>query len=131
MNIELWALFVAGIMTYLTILFQQLNMSASQGSAYSLSNRDTPIEETPLAGRLRRAAKNGTEAVAVFAPLVIVSSIEGVSNAWTEYAAIAFMASRVLYLPAYAMGLVPIRTMIWSLGFFALPFYVAGFFIGY
>ena len=130
MTIELWAVLVTGIMTYLTILFQQLNMSASQGSAYSLSNRDTPIEETPLAGRLRRAAKNGTEAVAVFAPLVIIAQFLDISNGWTQYAAIAYLIARVLYLPSYALGLVPIRTMIWSLGFFALPFFAAGIFIG-
>ena len=130
MTIELWALLVTGIMTYLTILFQQLNMSKSQGTAYSLSNRDTPIEETPLAGRLRRAAKNGTEAVAVFAPLVIIAQFLDISNACTQYAAIAYLVARALYLPSYALGLVPIRTMVWSLGFFALPFFVAGIFIG-
>ena len=73
----------------------------------------------------------GTEAVAVFAPLVIVAQFLDISNGWTQFPAIAFMIARVLYLPSYALGLVPIRTMVWSLGFFALPFYVAGFFIGY
>lgn len=130
MNIELIALLVTGAMTYLTILFQQLNMSATQGADYSVSNRDKPIDETPLAGRLRRAAKNGVEAVAVFAPLVLVAHLLGVSNNWTEYASIAFLVSRLSYLPAYALGLVPIRTIVWSLGFFALPFFAYGIFAG-
>ncbi len=126
MNIELIALLVTGIMTYLTILFQQLNMSATQGADYSVSNRDKPIKETALAGRLRRAAKNGVEAVAIFTPLVMVATLQGISNTWTEYASIAIIVSRVSYLPAYALGLVPVRTIVWSLGFFALPFFAYG-----
>ena len=120
MSIELWALLVAGVMTYLTILIQQLNMSKTLGTPVSLSNRDMMPEETPLGGRLRRAATNGVESIAVFAPLVLVAQLTDTSNAWTQYAAIAFMISRILYLPSYALKLVPIRTLVWSLGFFAL-----------
>lgn len=126
MSIELWALLVAGVMTYLTILFQQLNMSKSLGTNVSLSNRDIMPEETPLGGRLRRAAINGVESVAVFAPLVIIGQFTDTSNAWTQYAAIAFLISRILYMPSYALKLVPIRTIVWSLGFFALPFFLYG-----
>ena len=61
MTIELWALLAAGVMTYLTILIQQLNMSKTLGTNVSLSNRDMMPEETALGGRLRRAATNGVE----------------------------------------------------------------------
>ncbi len=126
MPIEILALFISGGVLFLNILIQQLTMSATQGTAYSLSNRDTPITETPLAGRLRRAAQNGVESVAIFAPLVCVAIWTDSTNTWTGYAAIAFAISRMLYLPSYALGLTPVRTLVWSLGFFALPFFAYG-----
>jgi len=53
MNVELVALLITGLMTYITIFWQPSNMSASHGASYSVSNRDTLIEKTPLAGRLQ------------------------------------------------------------------------------
>lgn len=126
MNIELWALLGAAIMAYFT-LFLQLNYSAKvHGMTFSLSNRDAVMQETPLGGRLRRAALNNVEAIALFAPLVVVAQLTDVSNAWTQYASVAFLISRVLYLPSYALGMVPIRSIVWMLGFFALPFFLCG-----
>ena len=129
MTMELMALFIAGGMLFVTILIQQLTMSATQGAAYSLSNRDTPITETPFAGRLRRAAQNGVESVAIYAPLVCIAIWTDAMNGWTYWAAAAFAVSRLLYLPSYALGLVPVRTLVWSLGFFALPFFAIGLFV--
>ncbi|MCH9681496.1 MAG: MAPEG family protein [Deltaproteobacteria bacterium] len=126
MSIELWALLTAGLMVYLSIFLQTNHASLVLGVRHSLSNRDTPVEETPLGGRLRRATANSIESIAVFAPLVVVGQLADISNVWTQYAAVAFLISRVLYLPAYALGLVPARTMIWTLGFFALPVFTYG-----
>ena len=129
MTLELSALLIAGGMTFITILIQQLTMSATQGTAHSVSNRDKPITETAFAGRMRRAAQNGVESVAVFAPLVIIAVFTDSTNAWTYWSAAAFAVSRLLYMPSYALGLVPIRTIVWSLGFFALPFFTVGLFL--
>lgn len=126
MNIELWALLVAGLMIFLSIFLQTNHTSLVHGLRHNVSNRDTPAEETPLGGRLRRATANGIESIAVFAPLVVVAQLAGVSNVWTQSAAVAFLVSRVLYLPAYALGLVPGRTVVWAVGFFALPVFAFG-----
>lgn len=126
MAIELLALLVAAVMTFLTIFIQTNYSSLTYGMTHSFSNREGAIEETPLSGRLRRAAVNNVEAIAMFAPLVIIAQLLDVSNVWTQYASIAFMASRTLYLPAYALGLVPIRSIVWMIGFFALPFFIFG-----
>jgi uncharacterized MAPEG superfamily protein len=130
MSIELWALLVAGGMTYLNLFTQSNYASLTLGVGHSMSNRDTEIEESPLAGRIRRSAANGVESVAIFAPLVIVAQFADVSNLWTQVASGAFLVSRLLYFPAYALGLVPMRTLIWVLGFFALPFFVVGILLG-
>lgn len=126
MTIELWALVTAGCMTFLTIFIQLNYSSMAHGMAHSMSTRDTAVEETLLGGRLRRTAVNNLEAVAMFAPLVIVAQLIDVSNSWTQYASYAFIASRILYLPSYLLGLVPIRSMVWMIGFFSLPFFLFG-----
>lgn len=130
MSIELWALLVASGMTYLNLFTQSNYVSLTVGVGHSMSNRDKEVAESPLAGRLRRSAANGVESVVIFAPLVMVAQFAEVSNTWTQAASGAFLVSRLLYFPSYALGLVPIRTLIWVLGFFALPFFVLGIFLG-
>lgn len=129
MSIELVALLTVGFMTFLTIFIQQNYSSKVHGMAHSMSNRDTAVEETKVGGRLRRAAGNNVEAVAMFAPLVIVAQFADISNSWTVYASYAFIVSRILYVPSYLLGLVPIRSTAWMLGFFAIPFFVYGLFV--
>lgn len=126
MDIELLALLVTGVMAYLAIFVQTNHGSIAYGMAHSLSNRATSVEETALGGRLSRAVNNSIEAVAYFTPLVLVAQFSDTSNTWTQYAAIVFMASRILYLPAYAFGLVPVRSIVWMTGFFSIPFFIYG-----
>jgi uncharacterized MAPEG superfamily protein len=128
MTTELVALLTTGFMTFLTIFIQLNYSSMAHGMAHSMSSRDVAVEETKMGGRLRRAAVNNVEAVAMFAPLVIIAQLADISNDWTVYASYAFIASRILYVPSYLLGLVPIRSMVWMLGFFAIPFFIYGLF---
>jgi uncharacterized MAPEG superfamily protein len=41
------------------------------------------------------------------------------STATTRYAAWTYLAARLLYVPAYALGWRPWRSAIWGVGFFA------------
>jgi uncharacterized MAPEG superfamily protein len=128
MTTELVALLTTGFMTFLTIFIQLNYSSMAHGMAHSMSSRDVAVKETKMGGRLRRAAVNNVEAVAMFAPLVIIAQLADISNDWTVYASYAFIASRILYVPSYLLGLVPIRSMVWMLGFFAIPFFIYGLF---
>lgn len=127
MSIELWALFGAGLVVFLSVLAQGLYLDLTSGVAYVLTSRETPPpSHGPLGGRLDRNVRNQIEGMAVFAPLVVVAALAGISNIWTQGAAVAFLASRVIFAPVYAFGLTPLRTVVWSVGFFALPVFAYG-----
>lgn len=118
---ELWVLFGTVVITLVSILAQSLYVDIVAGVKYTLSSRDTvPDNFGPLKGRLDRTVSNHVEAMVMFAPLVLLAASAGISNGWTQNAALVFLVSRALYVPAYAMGLVPWRTIIWSVGFGAL-----------
>lgn len=121
MSTELWALFGTFAVALVSILAQGMYLDLRSGIPYVLSSRDTTApNHGPLGGRLDRNVGNQVEGMILFLPLVAVSELAGISNVWTVNAALVYLAARVLYLPAYAFGLVPFRTMIWSAGLFAL-----------
>ncbi len=62
---------------------------------------------------------NHFEGLILFAIAVVVVTLSGRSSPLTEICAHAYLVSRVLYIPAYAQGLVPWRSMIWAVGFLA------------
>ena len=70
-------------------------------------------------GRLYRALSNHFEALTLFAPAVAVVVLSGQSTAFTAGCAWAYLAARVLYVPAYALGWRPGRSLIWCVGFLA------------
>lgn len=81
--------------------------------------RDTPFDKPGLAGRLHRALSNHTEGLVIFAIAAIVTTASDQSTGFTTACAWVFLGARVLYVPAYAFGWTPGRTLIWMAGFFA------------
>ena len=69
--------------------------------------------------RLDRALANSTTAMVLFAPAVLILGQLGAFSAATLTAAQVFLVARVLYVPAYALGLTGIRSAIWLAGFAA------------
>lgn len=90
------------------------------GTRATLSPRDHGLPPlSPRTGRLQRATANGFEGLILFAPAVALVTLTGTASPLTAFAAWAYVALRVLYVPAYAFGWVPWRSLIWSLGFLA------------
>ena len=85
----------------------------------SLGPRDTPVELIGFAGRAKRAMNNHFEGLILFSIAVFVITISDQSTATTRTAAWAFLVARILYVPAYAFGLSPWRSLIWMVGFLA------------
>ena len=91
------------------------------GPKYTTGPRDTPPER-PLSattGRLQRAVSNSFESLILFAPAALMVGLTHHGNAVTVIAAWVFLIARILYIPAYAMGLAPGRSVIWGVGFLA------------
>ncbi len=69
-----------------------------------------------MTGRLRRAVDNHFEALALFTIAVVVVTLSGSASALTAACAWIYLAARVLYVPAYAFGWSPWRSLIFGIG---------------
>ena len=88
---------------------------------YTSSPRDRPPSRqmSILTGRLQRALNNHFESLILFTIAVVVVTLGQQSTHVTQYAAYIYLAARILYVPAYALGWRPWRSAIWVVGFAA------------
>lgn len=118
---ELTTLALAGLLqaAQLTLFATPANLEL--GTRYTSGPRDVPPRK-PLStstARLQRAMNNHFEALILFTLAVVVVTLGGQSTATTQYAAYAYLIARIAYIPAYAFGLTPWRSVIWGVGFAA------------
>ena len=115
----------------LTVLTLAALLQVGQMCAYSVAGnmqvdvktafgpRDTPVHLTGVAGRLQRAMNNHFEGLLLFAIACVLVTLTRQSSEVTETCAWVYLVARILYVPAYALGLMPWRSIIWAAGFFA------------
>jgi uncharacterized MAPEG superfamily protein len=91
------------------------------GTGYTSSARDRPPsrEMRPVTSRLGRAMDNHFEGLILFAAAILVTTLSEQSTALTAACAWIYLAARILYIPAYALGWRPWRSVIWIAGFAA------------
>lgn len=117
MTAELAALAAAVLVQVATLSVFAVAANLELGTRVTLSPRDHGLPPLSLrTGRLQRATANGFEGLILFAPAVALVALAGKASALTAIAAWAYVAARILYLPAYAYGWVPARSLIWGLG---------------
>lgn len=126
MTPELTALALAGLLQGVQYVLMAVPANLELGTAKTLSPRDPqtlgqPIQNqlSPTTGRLVRALNNHFEALILFTLAVTVTTLSNQSTPFTAACAWVYLAARVLYIPAYAVGLVPWRSLIWLVGFAA------------
>jgi uncharacterized MAPEG superfamily protein len=112
------ALFV--VQTLLPASFRYLGGGAMNGKlAQALGPRDNPPPQSPLGARAERALANLQEALPVFLTLALLNLVVGTA-ALATLGATVFLIARVLYVPAYLMGIPGLRTLIWLGGWAGL-----------
>ena len=119
MTPELTALVFAVLVQVLAIAAAGARMNRELGPRYNAGPRDSQPSVSPTLGRLRRAVANGFEGLAMFAPAALIVALTGQSTPITAVAAWTYVAARLAYIPAYALGLSPWRSAIWGVGFLA------------
>ncbi len=126
MTPELTALTLAGLLQVVQYALMSIPANLELGPGKTLGPRDPqrlgkPLIEqvSPRTGRLFRALDNHFEGLILFTLAVVVVTLSGQSNALTAACGWIYLAARVLYVPAYAFGLVPWRSLIWMTGFAA------------
>lgn len=121
MTPELTVLALAGLLQAAQYVAFALPANLELGTRYTSGPRDRAPERplSTVTGRLQRALNNHFEGLILFTLAVVVVTLGDQSTPVTRTAAWAYLAARVLYIPAYAFGWQPWRSAIWALGFFA------------
>ncbi|MCX7646928.1 MAG: MAPEG family protein [Rhodobacteraceae bacterium] len=122
MTPELTVLALAGLLQALQYVLMAVPANRELGMRVTLSPRDgvdLRAMVSPRTGRLVRALDNHFEALVLFTLAVVVVTLSDRSTPFTAACAWTYLAARVLYVPAYAFGLVPWRSVIWGAGFLA------------
>ena len=119
MTAEATVLGLAALLQAAQIGLAGASMNRDVGAGWNAGPRDDQPQLSPLTGRLRRAVANHFEGLALFTIAVVLVALSGAGSALTATAAWLYLAARVLYVPAYAYGWTPWRSLIWAVGFVA------------
>lgn len=123
MTTELHVLALAALLQIVQYALFAIPANFELGPARTLSPRDKPIdlaaELSPTTARLGRALTNHFEGLILFAIASVVVSLAEKSSTFTTICAHAYLVARILYIPAYASGAAPWRSLIWFVGFSA------------
>ena len=126
MTPELTALTLAALLQVVQYVLMSVPANLELGPGKTLSPRDPQRLGgalgdlvSPRTGRLIRALDNHFEGLILFTIACVVIALTNQSTAFTAACAWIYLAARVAYVPAYAFGLSPWRSLIWLLGFLA------------
>lgn len=126
MTPELTVLALAALLQAVQFFLMAVPANLELGTGKTLSPRDRArlggsLEDqlSPRTARLHRAMSNHFEALILFAIAVVVVTLGGQASPFTAACAWVYLSARVLYVPAYAFGWQPWRSVIWAVGFMA------------
>ncbi len=121
MTPELTALTLAGLLQVVQYFLFAIPANLELGTDYTAGPRDTDLPRplSPRTARLKRAMENHFEGLILFTIAVTVVTLGNKSGALTHACAWTYLGARLLYVPAYAFGWTPWRSLIWSVGFLA------------
>ena len=119
MPIELTVLALAALLAVAQLFLFAIPANRELTSEYLAGPRDEKRELSPRTARLQRAFNNHMEGLLLFAIAVVAVVLGEKSSAVTGGAAVVYLLARVVYVPAYALGWNPGRSIIWGVGFVA------------
>lgn len=122
---ELVVLGLAAVLQAVQIALAAWSMHRDGLDKWNAGPRDREPDFSPLTGRLRRAVNNHFEALTFFIIAVVLVQFTQSNGALTAACAWIYLAARALYVPAYAFGWSPWRSVIFSVGFLATMIMIA------
>jgi len=124
MTPELTVLTLAALLQVVQYVLMSVPANLEAGTDKTLGPRDPgrlgkPLVElvSPRTGRLIRALDNHFEGLILFTIACVVLSLSGTGSGFTAVCAWTYLGARILYVPSYAFGLAPWRSLIWTIGF--------------
>jgi uncharacterized MAPEG superfamily protein len=115
MTPDLYALAGVLVLAMVQIFAFDIARTGQYGLRWGLSSRDE-AEMPPLsliAKRLGRAQANLFETLPIFIGAILIAHVSGRANEMTGLGAHLYLLGRVLYVPCYAFGLSPWRSLVW------------------
>jgi len=121
MTPELTVLILAALLQTVTFVLYAVPANRELGTGYTMSARDrAPTREmSDRTARLGRTMDNTFEALILFGIAATVIALSDQSTTYTMLMSWIFLAARIAYIPAYALGWRPGRSIIWAVGFAA------------
>lgn len=121
MTPELTALALAFLLQVVQFGLYAICANLELGPGYTMSARDREPSRamSERTARLGRALDNHFQGLVLFTIAVVVVTLSSQSNPFTAACAYTYLGARVLYVPAYAFGLRPWRSIVWMVGFVA------------
>ena len=112
MSVELHYICLYGILIIATTLVQQLTSLVNVGIMPVFSSREG-VNFTGITGRLERAILNCVIALAMIAPAILALTMTETSSANTILAVQAFFWARLVYVIAYGLNVIGLRSVSW------------------
>ncbi|MEM6582014.1 MAG: MAPEG family protein [Pseudomonadota bacterium] len=120
MSVELLMLLYSTLLFLVIILGQAVLGITQNGLMAQAGNRDTLAEPTVLRKRLQRLSANMQENLVLFAIVVLVAGVLGVSNDGTATGAMVFFYARVGHAIVYTFGWPVIRPLFYFAGLYGI-----------
>jgi uncharacterized MAPEG superfamily protein len=119
MTPELTVLTLAGLLQVGQFMLYSLAANLAIDTKKALGPRDEKIDLPTGPARLQRALNNHFEGLVMFTLAVVVLTLGDKTTGLTAACAWTYLGARILYVPAYWLGLSPWRSVIWIVGFLA------------
>jgi len=114
MTPELMYLIWSAAFTFVLVVIAVAGATMEVGLPKLAGNREGLPEMHGWAGRAARAHRNMLESLVLFAVLVIVAKLAGISNSMTVLGAQLFFWGRVAHAIIYIAGIAWLRTAAWA-----------------
>jgi len=96
-----------------------LNMIMIRGLNDAVGYPDDPKPLAPWAAKMKYAHMNAVENLVIFATLVVVANLAGISNETTVMACAVYFWARLIHFVVYTMAIPWLRTVSFFAGFIA------------
>jgi uncharacterized MAPEG superfamily protein len=116
MTIPLWCVSIA---TFLPFLWAIVGAVCRYRQFGTIDNNHPRLQQAQLSGigaRAMGAQQNAWEALAMFAPAVLVAHVNGARVGHAATAALLFIAARVVHGSLYLADLGALRSLAWAIG---------------
>ena len=116
MTVYISAVLILFIVQTFSSALTQFGPMGNNSIAAGLGGRDELADRSPISARLERAKANMMEALPIFLTLALLHVMNGPAPELALNGALIFLIARIVYIPAYASGIIGVRTAVWGVG---------------